>query len=79
MKTVKQTNIEGGIDEIEVVDAQEVKSKKGTVTMKTLKAWIEQTNRILEDAELTKKEELQIIVDYRDNVKNRFIENKFWW
>ena len=77
MKTVKQTNIEGGIDEIEVVDAQEVKSKKGTVTMKTLKAWIEQTNRILEDAELTKKEELQIIVDYRDNVKNRFIENKF--
>ena len=42
MNKVQEANIEGRINEIEVV---ETKTKKSNVTIKTLKAWLEQTSR----------------------------------
>lgn len=51
--------------------------KEGNVTMKTLKSWLEQSERIRNDEQLIDKqsaEELRIVME---RVKGNFIANKF--
>ncbi|WVR22126.1 MAG: hypothetical protein [Malazfec virus 3] len=60
----------------EVVEEQTVKVQRN-VTMKTLKAWIEQTERIAADRELTTELQASDLRLLSKGVKEKFIEAKF--
>lgn len=67
------------VEEIGVVNAETVVVKKtGTVTMKTLASWIEQTKRICNDKELVNNEVMKLeLTKIMDIVKENFIKSKF--
>ena len=61
------------LNDVEVKEAEIVRSKKGTVTMKTLKAWMEQTQRIIMDRELLNDERGHELLRLMQTVRERFI------
>lgn len=57
---------------------QDIIEKKRNVTLKTLKTWLEQTEKIRHDKELVPNNEVSNnLRELMDSIKENFINNKF--
>lgn len=57
---------------------QDIIEKKRNVSLKTLKSWLEQTEKIRHDKELVPNhEESKILRELMDSIKQNFINNQF--
>lgn len=55
----------------------DIKERKRQVTLKTLKAWLEQTERIINTDGLLGEKEQQELTFLKEHTKKRFIETQF--